>query len=89
VDGYPTGAVKACAVLLGGRLRPVVGTVSASHTVVALGNDESVKPGDEAIAVGSDDPAIHPNEVAKRSDWSEYNMFMHLNPSLARIVSNA
>jgi alanine racemase len=86
VDGYPTGAVKGCAVLLGGRLRPVIGTVSASHTVVVLGGDETVRPGDEAIAVGPDDPAIHPNEVAKRSDWSEYNVFMHLNPSLPRIV---
>jgi alanine racemase len=86
VDGYPTGAVKGCVISIRGRLRPVIGTVSASHTVVSLGDDAAVRVGDEAIAVGSDDPAIHPNEVAKRSDWSEYNMFMHLNPALRRVV---
>ena len=86
VDGYPTGAVKGCAIMIPGKLRPVVGTVSASHTVVSLGDDATVQVGDEAIAVGPDDPAIHPNEVAKRSDWSEYNMFMHLNPALRRVT---
>jgi alanine racemase len=86
VDGYPTGAVKGCEVLIRGKLRPVIGTVSASHTVVSLGDDDSVRVGDEAIAVGPDDPAIHPNVVAKRAEWSEYNMFMHLNPALTRRV---
>ena len=36
--------------------------------------------------VGPDHPAIHPNEVAKRAKWSEYNMFMHLSPKLDRRV---
>ena len=84
VDGYPTGAVKGCEVMIRGRLFPVVGTVSASHTVVALGADEAAQVGDEAILVGPNSPALHPNEVAKRAGWSEYNMFMHLGPSLAR-----
>jgi alanine racemase len=86
VDGYPSGAVKGCEVLLRGALRPVVGTVSASHTVVAIADDEGVQPGDEATLVGPDNPALHPNEVAKRAGYSEYDMFMHLNPGLARIV---
>jgi alanine racemase len=86
VDGYPAGAVRGCEVLIGGALRPVVGTVSASHTVVALGDDQHVMIGDEATLVGPDDPALHPNVVAKRSGWSEYNMFMHLNPALLRRV---
>jgi alanine racemase len=84
VDGYPSGAVKGCEVLIGERLYPVIGTVSASHTLVALGSDTSVKLGDVATLVGPDHPAIHPNEVAKRAGWSEYNMFMHLNPLLPR-----
>jgi alanine racemase len=86
VDGYPSGAVKGGEILLGGRRCPVVGTVSASHTVVALGTDRVAAPGDVATLVGPDDPAIHPNEVAVRAGWSEYNMFMHLNPLLARVV---
>jgi alanine racemase len=86
VDGYPIGAVKGCEVLIGERLYPVVGTVSASHTVVALGGEAAVAVGDEAVLVGPERPALHPNVVAERSGWSEYNMFMHLNPELARRV---
>jgi alanine racemase len=85
VDGYPSGATKGCEVLIGERLYPVIGTVSASHTIVALGSETPVKVGDVATLVGADHPAIHPNEVAKRAGWSEYNMFMHLNPLLKRV----
>ncbi len=86
VDGYPTGAVKGCEVLVGDALYPVVGTVSASHTVIAVGDSPAVRVGDVATLVGPDRPAIHPNEVAKRAVWSDYNMFMHLNAGLARKV---
>ena len=84
VDGYPAGAVKGCQVLIRGVLCPVVGTVSASHTVVSVRDDQRVEMGDEATLVGPDDPSLHPAAVAKRSEWSEYNMFMHLNPQLER-----
>ena len=86
VDGYPSGAVKGCEILIRGALRPVVGTVSASHTVVAITDDQVVQVGDEATVVGPDNPAIHPNEIAKRAGYSEYDMFMHLNPGLPRVV---
>jgi galactokinase len=86
VDGYPSGAVKGCEVLIGGRTYPVVGTVSASHTVVALGAETAVGVGDEAVLVGPDRPSLHPNVVAERSGWSEYNMFMHLNPGLTKRI---
>jgi alanine racemase len=86
VDGYPSGAVKGCEVLAKDRLFPVIGTVSASHTIIALGDEEHLNVGDEATLVGPDHPAIHPNEVAKRAGWSEYNMFMHLSPKLAKRV---
>ena len=89
VDGYPAGATKGCEVQIGGERYSVVGTVSASHTVVALGSTTNVKVGDEAILVGPDHPSLHPNEIAKRSAWSEYNMFMHLNPALPRVVAGS
>jgi alanine racemase len=86
VDGYPSGAVKGCEVLIGSRTYPVVGTVSASHTLVSLGAEPTVRVGDEAVLVGADRPLLHPNVVAERSGWSEYNMFMHLNSGLAKRV---
>jgi alanine racemase len=86
VDGYPSGAVNGCEVLAKGRLFPVIGTVSASHTIITLGDAQRLDVGDEVTLVGPDHPAIHPNEVAKRAGWSEYNMFMHLSPKLAKRV---
>ena len=86
VDGYPSGAVKGCEVFARGRLYPVIGTVSASHTVISLGDDRTLDVGDEVTLVGPDAPALHPNEVAKRAAWSEYNMFMHLSPALPRTL---
>jgi alanine racemase len=86
VDGYPSGAVKGCEVLAKGQLFPVIGTVSASHTIISLGDEQRVAVGDEVTLVGPDHPAIHPNEVARRAGWSEYNMFMHLSPKLAKRV---
>lgn len=86
VDGYPSGAVKGCEVLVRGRLFPVIGTVSASHTVISFGEEQGAEVGDEATLVGPDHPALHPNEVAKRAEYSEYNMFMHLSPHLRRVV---
>jgi alanine racemase len=86
VDGYPSGAVKGCEVLARGQLFPVIGTVSASHTVIALGDERPLDVGDDATLVGPDHPAIHPNEIARRAGWSEYNMFMHLSPKLAKRV---
>jgi alanine racemase len=86
VDGYPSGAVRGCEVLVRGQLFRVVGTVSASHTVIALGEQQLVEVGDEATVVGPDHPALHPNEVAKRSGYSEYNMFMHLSAKLNRRI---
>src|SRR5437868_10018271 len=80
VDGYPASAVKGCEVFANGRLYPVIGTVSASHTIIGLGDDESLHVGDEVTLVAPDHPAIHPNEIAKRAAWSEYDMFMHLSP---------
>ena len=86
VDGYPAGAVKGCEVLIRGALCPVIGTVSASHTIVTVREGLEVQIGDEATLVGPDHPSLHPNVIAQRSGWSEYNMFMHLNPSLQRRV---
>jgi alanine racemase len=86
VDGYPSGAIKGCEVLVRGRLYPVIGNVSASHTVLLLGDEQTIQVGDEATLVGPDHPALHPNEIAKRAGYSEYNMFMHLSPGLRRVV---
>ena len=84
-DGYARTAVKGAKVLVGERLYPVIGAVSASHSIIEVGDEESVKIGDVATFLGPDRPEIHPNEVA-RVTGSVYDLLMHLNPALPRFI---
>jgi alanine racemase len=84
-DGYSRNAAKGAKVLVGQQLYPVIGAVSASHSIIEVGDTESVRIGDIATYLGPDRPEIHPNEVA-RTTGSVYDLLMHLNPSLPRIV---
>jgi alanine racemase len=85
-DGYPRGAVNGARVLINGRLYPPVGAVSASHTIVELGDREEVKIGDVATFVGPDHASIHPNAVATQTGGSVYDVLMHLNGALPKVV---
>jgi alanine racemase len=78
--------VDGCEVLIGSRLHAVVGAVSASHTIVVLGDEPTASVGDVATLVGPDDPAVHPNEVARRAGISVYDVLMHLGQKLPRLV---
>jgi alanine racemase len=79
VDGYPSGAVKGCEALAKGRLFPVIGTVSASHTVVALGPEPAVKVGDVATLVGRDGgELLTVADVALAADLSPYELLTGL-----------
>ena len=85
-DGYPRGAVGGARVLINGRLHPVIGAVSASHTIVELGPEASARVGDVANLLGWEDEALYPNTVADDSGASVYDVLMHLNPALPRVV---
>ena len=85
-DGVPRTGVKGARVLIGGGLYPVIGAVSASHTIVELGDEPRVRIGDVGTLVGPDDPAIHPNAVASVTGMSVYDILMHLNPTLPKVV---
>lgn len=84
-DGYARTAVKGAKVLVGERLYPVIGAVSASHSIIEVGDEELVHIGDVATFLGPDRPEVYPNEVA-RVTGSVYDLLMHLNPALPRFV---
>ena len=86
VDGYPRSAVQGAHVAIGDATYPVIGAVSASHTIVEIGAEPSVGVGDVATLVGSAAEVVHPNQVARASESSVYDLFMHLDPTLPRIV---
>jgi alanine racemase len=83
-DGYPRTAVNGCEVLIGGELYRVIGAVSASHTIVELGEDARVRVGNEATLIGPDHEAIHPNAISERAGVSVYDVLMHLSAALPR-----
>jgi alanine racemase len=84
-DGYPRDAVKGARVLVGDALYPVIGAISASHCIIEVGAEERVRVGDVATLIGPDRPEIHPNAVAEVTG-SVYDLLMHLNPTLPRVV---
>ncbi|NIM52876.1 MAG: alanine racemase [Gemmatimonadales bacterium] len=88
-DGYPRRAVDGCMVHIRDRVYPVIGAVSASHTIVEVGEDRTVEVGDEATLVGWDHPAVHPNAVAERAEISVYDVLMHLSGGLPKRVIGA
>ncbi|MGI9627597.1 MAG: alanine racemase [Longimicrobiales bacterium] len=85
-DGYPRGAVEGAQALIGEQLYPIIGAVSASHCIVEVGDEPLVAVGDKAVLLGSDRPEIEPNNIAEASSSSVYDILMHLNPQLPRVV---
>lgn len=85
-DGYPRSAVEGAKVLIGGRLHPVIGAVSASHTVVELGEERAAEVGDVATLVGPDRPEIHPDALAAAAGVSVYDVLMHMGAHLPRAM---
>lgn len=81
-DGYTRQAVRGAEVLINNRLYRVIGAVSASHTIIEVGDTQTVNVGDVATLVGPDDPAIHPNTLSERAGISVYDVLMHLNADL-------
>jgi alanine racemase len=86
VDGLPRGAVNGMKILINERLYPVIGAVSASHCIVEVGEEQTVSIGDVATIIGPDLPELEPNNVASAAGASVYDVLMHLNPDLPRMV---
>jgi alanine racemase len=84
-DGWPRAAAKGARVRINGRLYPVIASVSASHTIVELGAEQTVRAGDVATLFDWTDGS-RPEDVAVASGASVYDLLMHLNPLLPRFV---
>jgi len=85
-DGYPRNAVKGVKVLVGGKLYPVIGAVSASHTILEIGEEPSVEIGDDATLVGPEHQEIHPNFIAELAGVSVYDILMHMSAKLPKTI---
>jgi alanine racemase len=72
-------------VRIGEKLYPIVASVSASHSIVEIGRDKTVSAGDEVVIFDWRDGS-RPEDLAKTSGASVYDLTMHLNPLLPRRV---
>jgi len=85
-DGVPRTAVDGAEILVNGATYPVIGAVSASHTIIEIGAEPRVAIGDIATLLGPDHPEIHPNRIAEATGTSVYDVLMHLNPALPKVI---
>ena len=84
-DGWPRVAAKGARVRINGRSYPVIASVSASHTILEIGDEQTVKAGDVATLFDWEDGS-RPEDVAAACGASVYDLTMHLNPLLPRRV---
>lgn len=84
-DGWPRVAASGARVRINGRLYPVVASVSASHTIVEVGPEQTVRIGDVATLFDWADGS-RPEDVAASSGASVYDLLMHLSPTLPRYL---
>jgi alanine racemase len=84
-DGLPRAAAKGGRVKIGGRLFPLVATVSASHCIAELGKEPLARAGDVATLFDWEDGS-RPEDLAAGFGGSVYDLLMHLDPLLPRRI---
>ena len=93
--GYADGVPRAlfaggCSVLVGGRRRPLAGTVTMDQIMVDCGEDSSVAPGDEVVLLGRQgDEEITADEWAGLLGTISYEILCGIGPRVPRIAVNA
>ena len=84
-DGWRRALTNNADVLIGGRRRPLVGTVSMDNITVDVGLDSGVAVGDEAVLIGAQGrDRILAEEVARRLDTINYEVSCALTPRVVR-----
>jgi alanine racemase len=86
-DGWRRALSNNCDVLIGGRRRPLVGTVSMDNVTVALGPEPDAVVGDAAVLIGrQEEERITAEEVARRLDTINYEVTCGLTRRVPRIA---
>lgn len=84
-DGVRRGLTNNADVLVRGRRRPLVGTVSMDNVTIDLGPDTEVEPGDEAVLIGRQgEQEILAEEVAARLETINYEVTCAISARVPR-----
>ena len=70
---------------IGGRLFPLVASVSASHCIAELGREPAAQRGDVATLFDWEDGS-RPEDLAASFGGSVYDLLMHLDALLPRRI---
>ncbi len=85
-DGVRRGLSNNAEVLVGGRRRPLVGTVSMDNVTIDLDPDTEVEPGAEAVLIGSQgEETILAEEMAKRLGTINYEITCGISARVPRV----
>jgi len=84
-DGLPRAAARGGRVKIGGRLFPLVATVSASHCIAELGREPLARAGEVATLFDWEDGS-RPEDLAAGFGGSVYDLLMHLDALLPRRI---
>jgi alanine racemase len=84
-DGWRRALSNNGEVLVQGRRRPVIGTISMDNLTVDLGPETDVEPGEPAMLIGRQgDESIRAEEVAGRIGTINYEITCGLSPRVRR-----
>jgi alanine racemase len=84
-DGVRRGLSNNAEVLVGGRRRPLVGTVSMDNLTIDLGPETDVRPGDEAVLIGAQgDEEVRAEELATRLGTINYEITCGISARVPR-----
>jgi alanine racemase len=84
-DGVRRALTNNAEVLVRGRRRPLVGTVSMDNITIDLGPETEVEPGDEAVLIGRQgEEEILAEEIARRLETINYEVTCAISPRVPR-----
>ncbi len=84
-DGYPSQLAGKSAVVITGKLYPVIGAVTANHLQVDLGESEDVRVGDEVVLIDNQPEAdLGADILGELAGSSTYKILIGLNPLIPR-----
>jgi alanine racemase len=84
-DGVRRALTNNADVLVCGKRRPLVGTVSMDNITIDLGPETEVEPGEEAVLIGRQgEEEILAEEIAQRLDTINYEVACAISPRVPR-----
>ena len=89
-DGFRRGLSNSAEVLIRGRRRPVVGTVSMDNITVDVGSDTDVQRGDEAVLIGAQGAErVTAEQLARSLGTINYEVTCGISPRVPRAAGAA